>query len=281
MLKCMVVSVVYNPTSDLAKNLSVDYFPHLVVDNSIEETKWLKDLCYNQGHQYYWQGENTGIAAALNCGAGIALEHGCTHIVTMDQDSCLNDGILAQLTDFAKKVSYSKSCAIISPLHSVSGLPDYNQGNIVKDDPMISMTSGNLLNLAIWQQLGGFDERLFIDGVDFDYYLRAHLAGYKVLTLCDVLMPHNLGSKCRVYKVLDHNIEVLNHSAIRKYYIARNYLYLYQTYKRKYPPVRMVIKILLKMIVAIVCFEQNKLSKLRLFALGIIDYFRGKFGKLN
>ncbi len=281
MLECIIVSVAYNPPPDLAKNLSVNYFPHLVVDNSKEESKWLKDMCYNQGHQYYWQGGNTGIAAALNCGARLALEQGCTHIVTMDQDSCLNDELLAQLSEFAEKISYSKSCAIISPLHSVSGLHDYNQGNLVKDDPMISMTSGNLVNLTIWQQLGGFDERLFIDGVDFDYYLRAHLAGYKVLTLCNLLMPHNLGSQCKVHKVLGYNIEVLNHSAIRKYYIARNYLYLYQTYKQKYSPVGIFIKTLLKMIVAIVCFEQNKLSKLKLLALGIIDYFRGKFGELK
>lgn len=280
-MKGIIVSVAYNPPLSLAENLASDFLPHLVVDNSFEESIWLKDLCRDKGYQYYWMGGNVGIAAALNCGAKLAVEQGYSYIVTMDQDSRLSNELLTQLNNFIEADTFSERCAIVSPLHIINGLRDDYQGVEVKDDPLFSMTSGNWVNLHIWQELGGFDERLFIDGVDIDYYLRAHLAGYKVLTLCNIHMSHNLGSNCKTYRLFGFNIEVMNHSAIRKYYIARNYLYLYQTYKHQYPHVVMLIKILLKSFIAIIFFEKCKLSKLQLFALGFFDGYRRNLGKLK
>lgn len=281
MLKGLIVSVAYNPPLSLTENLAVDYFPHLIVDNSAEESKWLKEFCDQAGHQYYWLGGNQGIAAALNYSAQLALEQGFTHLVTMDQDSRLSNELLSRLNDFVENAPDLQKIAVASPLHMINGLDDYHQGEGVKDDPLISMTSGNLLNLAIWEKLGGFTQKLFIDGVDIDYYLRACLADYRVLTLCDVRMVHDLGNACQMHEICGYRFEVTNHSALRKYYIARNFLYLYQTYKQRYSPVKIYIKILLKMIVATACFEENKINKLRFIALGIIDYFRGRWGKLK
>ena len=57
---------------------------------------------------------------------------------------------------------------------------------------MTVMTSGNLLNIAAHKKVGGFDEKYFIDCVDWEYCLKLNTMNYQVLTLNDIELNHSL-----------------------------------------------------------------------------------------
>jgi GT2 family glycosyltransferase len=50
-----------------------------------------------------------------------------------------------------------------------------------------------LLSRAVWQRLGGLDERYFMYGEDVDLALRAHLAGYRPIVCPDARLVHEVG----------------------------------------------------------------------------------------
>lgn len=47
------------------------------------------------------------------------------------------------------------------------------------------------------------------------------------------------------------------------------------------PDLNLIKKIISKMPIGIILFESNKLSKLLYYVLGVIDYYRRKFGKFG
>ena len=69
-----------------------------------------------------------------------------------------------------------------------------------------------------------------------------------------------------------------NHSAFRKYYIARNIIYT----AKKRRSTLLVVKGLLqeiKMIGIVIFYEEDKLNKSRCICRGIYDGFKGKVGE--
>ena len=103
------------------------------------------------------------------------------------------------------------------------------------------MTSGNLVNLDAFRQVGPFMDELFIDSVDHEYCIRLQINGYKVIQLNGVLLEHTLGERRKhlfIYplnffkknkSIVSYKI-VNNHNYIRKYYMVRNRLYVSRKY---------------------------------------------------
>ncbi|RTL02185.1 MAG: glycosyltransferase [Proteobacteria bacterium] len=278
MLNVLIVSVAYNPPTTILKNLEADYYPHLVIDNSEQETVWLKEYCLLHDHIYQWMGDNVGIAKALNVGASYAMQHGFDYIVTMDQDSELTNQLLQELTSFIIDYGVCNDVAIFSPRHKIGNNSiEYNLA--IEDNILLPMTSGNFVNLKIWYKLLGFDENLFIDAVDIDYYAKAKISGYRILTLNYVVMPHCMGTHSGVMWIFKYGFDVWNHSALRKYYIMRNYNYICKKYLSKLPELYFFKKIIIKMPISVVLFEKGKFKKLYYLLQGYIDFRLGVMGK--
>ena len=55
------------------------------------------------------------------------------------------------------------------------------------------ITSGSLINTSIFSEIGGYNEKLFIDEVDHEYCYRIKMLGYSVLQLENILLNHTLG----------------------------------------------------------------------------------------
>lgn len=53
--------------------------------------------------------------------------------------------------------------------------------------------SCNVINLAAWESINGFDDEFFIDQVDNDFSIRLCNAGYKILRFNNVSVNHNIG----------------------------------------------------------------------------------------
>lgn len=205
--------------------------------------------------------KNHGIAYALNKLCEKAIDDGYDYIITLDQDSISPDNLVYELVD-----NVEDDIAVIAPniiYKNNEKYCDFNTRGLVEVDWLI--TSASLTNLGVWKKINGFDEKLFIDGVDKDFCLRAKKNGYKVIKDYNVHLIHELGNlKCK--KLLGRVIYVTNHSAKRKYYMVRNSIYL-----DKKLGLDESKKTILKNIFKIIIYEEHKIKKIFFIFKGIID----------
>lgn len=285
-MKTVIVIVCFNPCdSFFDDNFNIANALYIIVDNTvIPQASFIARLANFKDVMYLPQYNNTGIAKALNIGCEKALELGYHYVITMDQDSKVTDEIITSLLNYYDKMKLQQNISIVSPTHLLQGdviaNVSYRSSNNSPLNSIFTMTSGNLVILSTWQQLGGFREDLFIDMVDIEFYIRAMLSGFMVLTLPNVVMQHNLGS-LEVRKLFGKNVSVLNHSPIRKYYQTRNILWLISNYYTRNKEVGKLFKVWLNIVIGVVLFEQNKLVKLKYIIWGLRDFIFGKLGKLD
>lgn len=214
--------------------------------------------------KYYSNNCNNGIAFALNYTAQIAHKSNFEWILTMDQDSAfdLPDDFQRYLNSIQKEIN--DEIALFSPLYP---------GEYANSEQFY--TSGSLMNLQAWLKIGKFDEKLFIDEVDGDYTYRLKEANYKLKKINTIKLNHKLGDKF-YRKFLWKNLCSDNHSALRKYYIARNRVYL----MKKRPSMRFIyFSDSLHKFILFILIETDKINKLTMIFKGIYDGVTNKMGK--
>ena len=276
-MKLAAVVVFYHPNDENIENIKnyekfVDKF--YIVDNSLDDINYYKS---NKKVEYIKYGDNKGIATALNEGARRAIEDGYQWLLTSDQDSKITGNIIKQMEQYLMKHADEK-IGLVSPYH------DIHSDEIVLDveaEEMIEvMTSGNIISLKAYQDVGGFKDWLFIDCVDTDYCMNLNMHGYKVLRLNRVRMEHHLGN-LEVHSLFGKKYPCYNHGPIRRYYIVRNNLYIRQMYGNVYPDYcAYLIRVQRGQVKRIIAFETQKVQKLKMMYQGYKDFKKGIKGKL-
>ena len=278
-MKIPATVIWYNPDNENIKNIRtyIDYVEKLyIIDNSKENNKKLADSLNNLKTEYIYNDKNLGIAKALNLACEKAASEDFEWILTMDQDSSFDsDSINAYFRAFEKMTK--NNVGIISPRHILKN--DIDKFSDDKESAEVDhvMTSGNLLNLKIWEEIGKFDENLFIDEVDSEICFRIIESGYKVIQLNKIRMFHELGN-LEKRNFFTRKISVLNHNHIRKYYIMRNKFYMlkkYKKYRSRY------IYYILNDFFKVIFYEKDKLRKLKYMFKGIADFMKSKMGELD
>lgn len=88
--------------------------------------------------------------------------------------------------------------------------------------PTISYTRQAAYRL--WETIGGYDEQMFIDSVDFEFCYRLRANGYKVLQTSVLRLEHSLGDS-KILRFLWIKFRNSEHNAFRTYFIAQNNIY--------------------------------------------------------
>ncbi|MBR3592280.1 MAG: glycosyltransferase family 2 protein [Clostridia bacterium] len=281
-MKLAGVVVLYNPDINVEDNIrsyldSVDVV--YAVDNSPSDNS---ERFSNDKIVYISNGENRGIAYALNAGARKAIADGYDWLLTMDQDSSFSDDGIEKMKEFIidcrenkNEYNYQK-IGLITPFHRTIFNENENPQGI--DSPAVVMTSGNIINLKAYKEIGGFKDWMFIDAVDFDYCLNLRDHGYDIWRLTYIELKHNLGNV--VFKNIGKkHMYSLNHSAMRRYYIVRNRHYFYDMYHERWPDFCNAEKARTSREAAkIFLCEKQKYKKLFAMLKGYIDYKRGVKG---
>lgn len=267
-MKLCGVVVTFNPTNNVVDNINtyIDELDKLyVVDNSINNNE---KLFTNKKITYISNGKNMGIAYALNKGINKAKEDKYNYILTMDQDSSFEkDEMKKYVKEFNNSID--ENIGIYSPLHKTD-TEELNSN--ITEDSLVVMTSGNILNISIWEKIGGFKEWLFIDCVDHEYCLNIRKNNYSIKIFKNIYMKHNLGKTINK-KLLGHNFIVTNHNYARRYFITRNRLYLNEMYKDTFPEFcSQELEFSKKEKLKIILFENNKLKKLKYIRKAIRDF---------
>ncbi|HXE65789.1 MAG TPA: glycosyltransferase family 2 protein [Rhodanobacteraceae bacterium] len=209
--------------------------------------------------------ENIGLAAALNAGITRARETpGMTHVLLMDQDSVPEPGMVEALTAALDRQSrHARVAAVgtrfLDPREGVDSpfvrirFPVNRQlhCNGACDEVACDflITSGSLIPLEVLDEVGGMDERLFIDNVDLEWCFRATSKGYALFGVCGARMLHHHGATRHRVPGVPRGVVV--HTPRRLFYMMRNRVLLY---RRACTPRRWIAQDLPRLVVKFLLF---------------------------
>ncbi|MCX4248485.1 MAG: glycosyltransferase family 2 protein [Bacilli bacterium] len=277
-MKLATIVVFYYPSDDNIKNINT-YLDEVekvfVVDNSDDDVIRLKSTKKIEYIKFY---ENKGIAQALNEGAKRARDLNFKWLLTLDQDSKITKKNISALKEFIENTK-EKRIGLVAPFQDI-GLP-HEKSDKEYEECLELMTSGSVINLEAYKKIGGFKDWLFIDCVDTDYCLNLLNHKYQVLRLNNVIMKHSLGD-LTLHRFLGKTYDCFNHNPIRRYYIVRNNLYIYEMYHDLYPEYcDHLIRCQKGQVKRILVFEKDKFKKLKMMYKGYKDYKNGVKGRLS
>ncbi len=284
---CAVV-VTFHPDPDVVKNLSKvrgQVQGLVVVDNgsSSATVELLRDASSRMGFELIENGENLGIAAALNTGVRWAEANRFDWVVLFDQDSAVTEGFMETMLRSFEDSPRGEGLAILVPRYidkrSGSKLPGIT---LRKGGLEAAMTSGSLMRIATFQQYGWFEEDLFIDAVDYEYSLRLRSRGGFIEECGEALLLHSPGIP-RVHKLGGRYLfQTSNYSPARRYYQERNKVWVTRRYWRQFP--FFCVKLFFfssKDFVKGLLAEDRKWDKFYYASRGIADGLRGRMGRIN
>jgi rhamnosyltransferase len=279
------VVVTFHPDEDVVTNLralqrQVDDL--IVVDNgsSVPELAPLEELCKEFPCELIRNGENLGIATALNIGVRRSLELGADWILLFDQDSRVTPGFTETMVQAFLHSCWGERLGTMTPVYvdMRSGIPI--SMNRAREGMEASMTSGSLFNAEIFRRFGFFRDELFIDAVDYEYSLRLRKAGMVIEETPDAKLLHSPGTPQthgaggRVW------FRSNNYSPVRRYYQERNKVWISRRYIATFPI--FCLKLFYfssKEFTKILLAENDKWRKVRFFLRGTFDGLRNRMGR--
>ena len=261
--------VLYQPdTKKLKRNIDAiiqQVAAVIIVDNASSNRIEIDELL-KKYHRivYIRNAENAGIAKALNQIVDKADEMGAEWVVTLDQDSECKSGIVKAYEDVLSK--YENVGIVTSVFEDRNAKLDHDaEGD--SQEVSFCITSASFTNVKAIKKVGGFDEKMFIDMVDYDFCYALRRQGYHIIRVNTVGFVHEVGES-REISFLGKKIIVFNHSALRKYYWVRNSVYLTRKYgldKRKSK------KRIRRRMIETFLFEKNKFKKIKAMCKGLKD----------
>ena len=211
-------------------------------------------------------GKNAGIAYALNRAMYYAHQNGFEWVLTLDQDSVCPPDLVEKLLPHTNKTDVAMVAPRIQDRNLEALAPAEEPWEYIK----ICITSGTLTRVSAWRKAGGFDNRLFIDYVDYDLCARLFLKGFRIVQDNTVCLLHEVGKKKVLRIGKNHRYELYNHAPARCYYYVRNRGY----YIKKYPEfvdVEKEKKLLRDRVLVMLLFERKRVRKAIAVLKGIAD----------
>ena len=231
---CLIV-VLYNPREEQIKNINTltSNFTIVAVDNSDGE------LGINKTH-YIPLHANKGIAYAQNIGIKWAKENGYNYVLLLDQDSKLDEGFVKKIyQDYLAIKEHDPKVGFIGPIYvdevSKKEYKNYSDKSEKFTRSSALIASGCLISMECLDTVGGMDESLFIDLVDFEWCWRANSMGYSGYMTRRVQMLHSIGKEYHNW----HGFVLGLSAPFRYYYQYRNTLWLL---RRDYVPGKWKLK---------------------------------------
>ena len=203
--------------------------------------------------------KNVGIASGLAKIMEYARVNCYQWVLAIDQDSVCRQGLIAEYTKYLtlRNAGMLTCCITDRNFSQKSGfLPGERYKEVEK-----CITAGSFTSVAAYYQTDGYDESMFIDGVDWDlcYNFRQH--GYAIYRINFEGLLHEVGHGRNV-SLFGRPYVAYGESPLRNYYSARNDIYL----ARKYPEFLSMGKTLVRELraeVIVLLYEGDKGTKIR------------------
>ncbi|MHA7987254.1 glycosyltransferase [Rathayibacter sp. CAU 1779] len=232
--RVFAVMSVFHPDETVLENVArtVRQVDAVIVvdDGSGPEYRETLDAVEGAGATVVALEENSGIAAALNAGIRASSLAEQDLLITLDQDSRLPDAFVDQLkATLDRAVAAGLPAGIVAPA-TFAGVDqtgrDLGSGFV---EALRPIQSGMLVTASALKTIGLFDEELFIDLVDVEYYLRALKHGLASVAAVGVDLPHELG-QIQSMRMLGRTVSTTLSTPFRYYYRARNRVVITRRY---------------------------------------------------
>ena len=269
--KVVALIIIYNNDGSVIENVhainkTVDTI--YIFDNTEEENrnyKLIEELNKINKLIYLSEGTNRGLAYPINKVAEVAYKNRIKWLITFDQDSIAEKNMILNMREFIENYPNPSDIAIVGPLINDGktnfGVPASPYSYCDK-----IIQSGALHNLDLFFQIGGYDNKLFIDQVDYEFCARAILHNYKIIRVHNAVLKHNVkDDMSRTEYIKGKKIIINKYTASRYYYIFRNNLYCYILYKRTNKYYSAECKLNMEKIVKTIRYDNQKITKI--FAL--------------
>jgi rhamnosyltransferase len=281
------IVVTFHPRPEYSENLAkiraqVDLL--IVVDNGSDESELapLRFASREPGFKLIENGDNLGIAAALNLGVRVAQKEGCQWVALFDQDSVITDGFIATMISEFHAYSQQRKIMQIIPRYVD---PETGVERIVSTfgdgGVFLTITSGSLFSMEAFEKCGLFQEELFIYCVDDDYSLRIRKNGFYIGISKDAVLLHRSGHPTS-RKLFGMTLTTKNYRPEVRYYYARNKVWILRFYGQTFP--RLIVPTLREFVtipLKIALMEDASWEKIRLFLRGLADGLAGRMGRLR
>lgn len=216
--------------------------------------------------------KNLGIAAALNQAFEYAKLNNYNWVLTLDQDSVCPNSFVNRLHYLAlqeDRVGIMAPTIIDRNVGKIGHIvPDCNKYKEVRT----CITSGALTNVSAWKEIGKFDEKMFIDSVDFEFCYRLRKYKYKVLQTNKVKLSHSIGD-AKVRKFIFIKFKDAEHNAFRDFYIAQNNIYYPKKHKLILHLIRGNFRNLRLLFITLI-YQKDKLKKVSSIIKGWINGYK-------
>jgi rhamnosyltransferase len=234
--------------------------------------------------------KNAGIAAGLNLGITEAIVRSADYVLTLDQDSLVPPGFVERLVSEHRAAERSGiPVGTVAPW-KISGTASSkvartHKGFLLGSEPI---QSGQVIPIATFERVGSFDEKLFIDFVDTDFYLRLRSAGLEAVFVRDLNLEHSIGEGTparflgRLIYRKDQPLTVRFHAPFRTYYIFRNALLLLRkpTSRQDWVFAKSLASGMAKRLLITILFAPEKRKQVRAVIAGLVDGLRGHSGRI-
>ena len=231
---------------------------------------------------------NPGLGYALNQGMHRAIERGYTWVLTLDQDTFIDSYMLEHQCLIATMYpDHSKLAVIASNSRFTENGRIYESSDESKGlycDVAAPMTSGSLMSVAAFKQLGDFREDFFIGSLDIEYCLRARSRKFAVIRSMRPLMTHSAG-EVHERKFFTRTVAVTEQSPFRWYLDYRNLTWTICCYKTlQFKWTVLTLNAIMKRVILLLVFEHKRLLKLKAMCKGIaegVSVYPRKFEQIN
>jgi len=227
--------------------------------------------------------ENLGIGTAFNQGVSFAKLKESQFVLTLDQDSISSPKMVEEMLNVFGENGYN-------PMMSMCPKIIYSHTHVstkidnVKTkwrDRLVTISSGHLSHINMYNCIGEYNNDLFIDSVDFDFSLRIKKAGGRIIECASALLYQQLGETLHL-SIFGYQTELSMHNPTRYYYMTRNHIYILKNYFKDFP--LYCAKILIGMILEIckiLLFEAERPKSMDYIRLGIKHGIHNQLGKLE
>lgn len=282
------VVVTYHPDEDFPariRRVARQISAIVIVDNGslpIEQAM-LKRLASELHISLIFNPENVGIATALNQGMEWAIHEGCEWVLTLDQDTVVDENMVSSIWQSYHNLKPNGKIGILaSSFRDRFGKRQFNDQlkSLWIARPVV-ITSGSFVCVEAFREAGKFRDDYFIDKVDTEYCLRLRSHGFAIYASVEPHMTQYMGNLTK-RNFFGKKVRVYNYSPLRRYYISRNRIALAKTYLRCEVAVTVFeFRMMFVEVAWILLYEKRKREKMRAILRGLWHGFIGQMGKLH
>ena len=240
----------------------------VIIDNASKNLSDIRDLLlFYPCIDFVTNDLNYGIATALNQIMQYALKYGFDWVLSLDQDSVCMEHLIDAYRQYIDREDVGMmTCNVVDRNFSLNGITERsNKVQEIKD----CITSASLIRTEAFMETDGYDEKMFIDSVDFDMCYQLRKSSYKIIRVAYDGVLHEVGHGKNV-SLFGKQYVVYNHSPKRQYYMARNQLYLARKHPQELNRWQEYIREV-RAQVLVLLYENNKWAKLKARWRGILD----------